>query len=163
MSSLMVVGKGGGPLDRCFLMASGVLLVASSKHASSCRSCSWTVKVHRLTAWMLMPWWHVSKVGPGASLWLTMLSASVVLLNLRKDGVCVLSSSKNVWQAMSRVDLLGCLYSSFQMGARRCCSSHVSPLMPSRKQVRFSAFPSGMAGWCRCARWCSGLTSGQRC
>ena len=25
------------------------------------------------------------------------------------------------------------------MGARRCCSSHVSPLMPSRKQVKFSS------------------------
>ena len=60
MSLLMVVGSGGGPFVMCFLMASGVLLVARSKQVSSWHSSScWIVKVHRLTARMLMPWWHI--------------------------------------------------------------------------------------------------------
>ena len=40
MSSLMLVGNGGGPFVMCFVMASGVLLVAKSKLKASRRSCS---------------------------------------------------------------------------------------------------------------------------
>ena len=37
-----------------------------------------------------------SKVGPGAIFWLTMLSDSIVLLNLQKEGTCVFRSLKKV-------------------------------------------------------------------
>ena len=44
----------------------------------------------------------------------------------------------------SLIDLFGCLYNSLQIGVRRCSSSHVRLLMPSKKQVKFLGISLGV-------------------
>ena len=45
---------------------------------------------------------------------------------------------------ISLVNLLGSLYNSLQIGARRCCSSHVRLLRLSKKHVKFSGISLGI-------------------
>ena len=56
----------------------------------------------------------------------------------------MLRSLKNICRVTSLVNLFGCLYNSLQIGARRCHSSHVRPLMPSKKHVKFSGISLGV-------------------
>ena len=78
-------------------------------------------------------------------MWFTMLLNSVVLLNSRNESACMLSSLKKICKVTSRIDLLGCLYRSVQMGVSRDRSSHVRLLRPSRKQHGFSGSSLGVA------------------
>ena len=96
-----------------------------------------------------------------------------MLLNSQKDSTWVLRVLRNICRVTSRVDLFGCQYSSLQMGASRCRSSQVSPLMPSRKHCRFSGISLGIVqevsdrltalwmSWCMAALSCSAISSVQ--